>query len=118
MGPQGFEPSQVVSFGSRSAIYPSLVNGEYHWLTGFMPDRWCMYVVETNGTKRRITGKSVARVKLRFNAPPWYLGNGRTEFPGDSGSRTSARAYPFPRTLRRGFPRSLNLGADGGVAVL
>src|ERR1700676_226025 len=63
----------------------SLVNGEYHRITDFFPDRWCMHADERNGPERRISGKSVAGVKLRFNAPPLYLCNGITEFPGDSG---------------------------------
>ena len=36
----------------------SLVNGEYHRITGFLSDRWCMHADERNGTKKRKTGKS------------------------------------------------------------
>jgi hypothetical protein len=59
---QGFEPTPVVAPGSRSAICFSLVNGEYHRITGFLPNRWYLHVDERNGTERRIPGKSVAIV--------------------------------------------------------
>ncbi len=74
VGPQGFEPMQVVSFGSRPAICFSLVSGDYHRNTEFLPDRWCMHADERNGTEGRISGNSVAIVKLPSRVYPLFGG--------------------------------------------
>jgi hypothetical protein len=49
----------------------SLVNGKYHRITGFLPNRWFMHAGERNGTKRRISGKSVARVNPPSQMTRW-----------------------------------------------